>query len=267
MRMITAIGWASETGNQTYAANAYTICQTQSGAEGGFIISYVLKPLDESKQKQLLCFYANRAGQRNDMLFPLAAKMRQYLQQEKPCNMSATTTPPAYEFAMGETVWETLKKNAQWKKGFDDSMTYRNNVVSVPWHVKYPFEQKIIQEATSSSSSPRQAGKKTVIVDIGGNQGIDLDRFASSFPDLECDLVLQDLPETLSQLREKGARVDARIRMMEYDFFTAQPLHGQSIRFPTLCLGMMSYTDLYISQELIYTTSNPSCTTGTIPPP
>lgn len=62
--------------------------------------------------------------------------------------------------------------------------------------------------------------------DIGGNQGVDLNRFACCFPDLECDLVLQDLPETLSQLRAKGARLDARIRMVEYDFFTAQPLHG-----------------------------------------
>lgn len=42
MRMMTAIGWASEIGNQTYTANTYTICQTQAGAEGGFIISYVL---------------------------------------------------------------------------------------------------------------------------------------------------------------------------------------------------------------------------------
>ncbi|KUL87630.1 hypothetical protein ZTR_05838 [Talaromyces verruculosus] len=142
--------------------------------------------------------------------------------------MSDTTTPPAYDFAMGETVWETLKKNVQWKKGFDDSMTYRNNVVSVPWHVKYPFEQRIIQ---ATSSSPRQAGKNMVIVDIGGNQGVDLDRLASSFPDLECDLVLQDIPETLSQLREKGARLDRRIRMMEYDFFTAQPLHGADIHY------------------------------------
>lgn len=157
MRMMTAIGWASETGNQTYTANAYTICQTQSGAEGGFIISYVLLHLQLLTEYSL---YANGTAWRNDMLFPLASKMRQYLQKEKPCNMSATTTPPAYDFAMGETVWEILKKNVQWKKGFDDSMTYRNNVVSVPWHVKYPFEQRI--QTTS---------RKMAIVDIGGKSG------------------------------------------------------------------------------------------------
>lgn len=156
------------------------------------------------------------------MLFPLASKMRQYLQQKKPCNASQTL--PAYDHAMGETVWETLQKNAQWKKGFDDSMTYRNNVLSIPWHVKYPFEQRI--QATSS----RQA-EKLVIVDIGGNQGVDLNRFANSFPNLECDLVLQDLRETLLHLKtdDRARQLDARIRTMEYDFFTAQPIHGLSI--------------------------------------
>lgn len=42
MRMMTAIGCAEETGYQSYTANEYTICQNRSGAEGGFIISYVL---------------------------------------------------------------------------------------------------------------------------------------------------------------------------------------------------------------------------------
>lgn len=162
-------------------------------------------------------------SERNDMLFPLASKMRQYLQQQKPCNIS--TTPPAYDYAMGETVWETLKKNTQWKKGFDDNMSYRNKFLSIPWHVKYPFEQKTVTRDTSSAG-------KVVIVDIGGNQGVDLDRFAKSFPYMECDLILQDLPETLSLLLKKKDRMqlDPRIRAMEYDFFTAQPVHGSSIR-------------------------------------
>ncbi|PCH05330.1 Hypothetical protein PENO1_023250 [Penicillium occitanis (nom. inval.)] len=77
----------------------------------------------------------------NDMLFPPASKMRLYLQQKKPCNMS--DSPSAYDYAMGESVWETLKHNALWKKGFDDT-------------------------------------KNLVIVDIGGNQGVDLIRFAVS---------------------------------------------------------------------------------------
>lgn len=51
-----------------------------------------------------------------------------------------------------------------------------------------------------------------VIVDIGGNQGVDLDRFARIYPHLEGELVLQNLPETLSKIEE--GKLDARIRMM-----------------------------------------------------
>lgn len=50
------------------------------------------------------------------------------------------------------------------------------------------------------------------------------------YPHLECELVLQDLPET-SSLIEKG-KLDARIRMMEDDFFTAQTVLGSSIFHP-----------------------------------
>jgi hypothetical protein len=180
------------------------------------------------------------------MLFPLASKMRQYLQEKKPCNMSQTL--PAYDYAMGETVWETLKKNTTWKKGFDDSMNYRNKVVSVPWHLKYPFEQRV------GSLLQARTSDKLVIVDIGGNQGLDLDRFAKGFPHLECDLVLQDLPETLLQLKENRAQLDPRIKVMEYDFFTAQPVHGSSMQtktnpFPFL---LVNKTDLYTPGADIY---------------
>jgi hypothetical protein len=161
----------------------------------------------------------------NDMLFPPASKMRLYLQQKKPCNMS--DSPSAYDYAMGESVWETLKQNALWKKGFDDSMTYRNQFLSVPWHLKYPVEQRIpsLLARRNNAAATSQTAKNLVIVDIGGNQGVDLIRFAESFPHLDCDLILQDLPETL---KGNPKHLDSRIKSMAYDFFTAQPIHGGS---------------------------------------
>jgi len=39
MRMMTAIGFADETGYQTYTANANTICQSDPGSIGGLILS------------------------------------------------------------------------------------------------------------------------------------------------------------------------------------------------------------------------------------
>ncbi|EED19637.1 conserved hypothetical protein [Talaromyces stipitatus ATCC 10500] len=79
--------------------------------------------------------------------------------------------------------------------------------VCVPWCLKYPFEQRI--------PSIRSTATKIVIVDIGGNQGVNLDRLPSSFSHLDCDLVLQDLPKTLIEIR---THLDPRIRSMAYDF-------------------------------------------------
>ncbi|THC87698.1 hypothetical protein EYZ11_012854 [Aspergillus tanneri] len=165
MRMITAIGFADETGYQTYIANGCTLAQSNPGSIGGLIIS---------------------------------------------------ETTPAYDFAMGETVWQTLAKDIEWKTGFDNNMTARNKTLSVPWHVKYPVKEKL---------AARPVSTKPVIVDVGGNQGVDLQRFADTFPDLECRLILQDLPETLAGIPGK---LDSRIKPTVYDFFTEQTVKGKS---------------------------------------
>ncbi|KAA8646777.1 hypothetical protein EYZ11_009646 [Aspergillus tanneri] len=192
MRMITGIGFADETGYQTYTANANTICQSHPGNMGGLILS-------------------------NEMVYPLASQIRQYLQQKKPCDIS--DSPPAYDFTMGETVWETFKNNARWKKGFDDNMTARNKTLSIPWHVKFPVKERLTE---------LQSLAKPVIVDIGGNQGVDLERFIREFPGLECDLILQDLPETLDGITDK---LDPRIKAVAYDFFTEQKIKGADIYY------------------------------------
>ena len=44
MRVITAIGFADETGYQSYRANKVTEVQNTAGARGGFILSYDTHP-------------------------------------------------------------------------------------------------------------------------------------------------------------------------------------------------------------------------------
>jgi hypothetical protein len=120
---------------------------------------------------------------------------------------------------MGETVWETLKKDPEWKKGFDDNMTARNKQLSIPWHLKYPAKEKLL------ASRHVTTAKRPVIVDICGNQGVDLQRFVESFPDLGFELILQDLPETLKGIPEP---LDPKIKPMVYDFFTEKTVKGES---------------------------------------
>ncbi|OJJ95617.1 hypothetical protein ASPACDRAFT_47507 [Aspergillus aculeatus ATCC 16872] len=103
------------------------------------------------------------------MIYPLATNIRQYLREHHRPEAKASSTAAAasaYEYAMRETVWQTLAKNADWKKGFKDSMTGRNKTLSIPCHLRYPVQDKL-----------SAADKPLVVVDIGGNQGVDLQRF------------------------------------------------------------------------------------------
>ena len=143
------------------------------------------------------------------MIYPLGSHIRQYLSQNKPCD--ASRAPAAFDHAMGEAVWEVLAKNTVWKKGFDDCMTTRNKTLSIPWHIKYPVKDNL-------------SAAKPVIVDVGGSQGMDLERFVESFPDLDCDLILQDLPETLEGI---PGPLHPRIQLMAHDFFKLQVVKGQ----------------------------------------
>lgn len=150
----------------------------------------------------------------NDIVFPVASRIRQYLQQNKPVDIAKTL--PAYDFAMGETIWQTLAKNIEWKTGFDDNMTARNKTLSVPWHLKYPVGERLAAGSLSA---------KPIIVDVGGNQGVDLQRFADTFPELECELILQDLPETIAGI---PGQLDSRIKPTAHGFFTEQTAKGKS---------------------------------------
>ena len=72
-------------------------------------------------------------------------------------------------------------------------------------------------------------GRGTV-VDVGGSRGFQCVAIAQSFPDLT--FVVQDLPDMI-----KGAKdtlptdVESRIRFMEHDFFTEQPVSADIYLF------------------------------------
>ncbi|KAJ5088111.1 hypothetical protein N7456_011727 [Penicillium angulare] len=193
MRMMGAIAFVDEVGYEEYTANANTSTLCMPGNLGGTQLT-------------------------NNMTFRLGDKIGEFLDQNKPCDISGGKTPSAYEFAFGETTWETFTKNSAWKKGFDDSMSIRNKTISIPWYKKYPVKQHF-----------SLTEMKKVIVDIGGNQGIDLQRFADDFPDMDCELVLQDLPETIKGI--PAGTLGPKVRPVVYDFFTEQNIKGADIYY------------------------------------
>ncbi|PYH85808.1 O-methyltransferase family protein [Aspergillus uvarum CBS 121591] len=157
------------------------------------------------------------------MLYPLASQIHQYLNQHKPC--APGESPAPYTFAMRETLWETLSSDPVWKQAFDNSMTSRNKSFSVPWHSKYPVRERL---PPPSPINPEQPLKPFTIVDIGGSQGVDLQRFATAFPDVPCELILQNLRETVNGILPG---LDPRIRPMVCDFFTPQLVKGADIYY------------------------------------
>ncbi|KAJ9213428.1 hypothetical protein DTO166G4_4871 [Paecilomyces variotii] len=107
---------------------------------------------------------------------------------------------PAYyetftEFMRGWTAWKT------------------------PWTTVYNTD-KLLEGANISALSP-------LVVDVGGNTGIDLSYVLAKHPGLPAgSLVLQDLPEVIANVK-----VDERIKTMAHDFFLPQPVQGSRAYF------------------------------------
>ncbi|KAI0189065.1 putative O-methyltransferase [Astrocystis sublimbata] len=84
----------------------------------------------------------------------------------------------------------------------------------LPW-VEY-FDTNTLVEGADLSAAP-------LCIDVGGHHGIDLSRIVDKHPNIpNGSLVLQDLPKCLSEV--KG--LSEKIRMMDYDLFTPQPVKG-----------------------------------------
>ncbi|KAG8669363.1 hypothetical protein FPOAC2_08690 [Fusarium poae] len=68
---------------------------------------------------------------------------------------------------------------------------------------------------------------KPLVVDVGGNTGIDISHVLKARPDLPAGtLILQDLPEIIRQVD-----VDERITAQVHDFFKPQPVIGSRVYF------------------------------------
>uniref|UniRef100_A0A8H7K161 O-methyltransferase C-terminal domain-containing protein n=1 Tax=Bionectria ochroleuca TaxID=29856 RepID=A0A8H7K161_BIOOC len=88
-----------------------------------------------------------------------------------------------------------------------------------PWTKLYD-PKKLIEGATITESAP-------LVVDLGGNTGIDISHVLTAQPDLPAGaLILQDLPEIIAR-----AKVDPKITATAHDFFLPQPVKGSRAYF------------------------------------
>lgn len=117
------------------------------------------------------------------------------------------------------------------------------------WASWFPLHEWLIAEIDTPPSK-----ESIFLVDVGGNTGYDLLRLhellreqTGDKMDVLCKeggLVLQDLPAVIDSIGEEdGRRLDTLgIRRQRYDFFTPQPIRGESPIFAILSLTQLSHT-------------------------
>lgn len=83
-----------------------------------------------------------------------------------------------------------------------------------PWTKVYDTSKLV--EGANLDNAP-------LVVDVGGNTGIDISHVLARHPELPAgSLVLQDLPEIIAK-----AKVDKKITATAHDFFLPQPVKGE----------------------------------------
>ncbi|KAH8880853.1 putative O-methyltransferase [Thozetella sp. PMI_491] len=112
--------------------------------------------------------------------------------------------------------WSRLTSNPSLQRSFGGFMEAWSRQKR-PWP-EY-FDTNLLLESIDPSTP--------IVVDVGGNVGLDLESFLAKHPDVPPGaLVLQDRPEAL-----KLAKTNEKIKIAEYDFFTPQPVIGSRAYF------------------------------------
>lgn len=101
------------------------------------------------------------------------------------------------------------------------------------WTEVYDTTKLVSEADLGQEPFNEQTPRAPLFVDIGGLHGLDTARLVAKHPELPAstELVVQDLPEVVSDQQQHQPPLDPRIRRMAYDFFTPQPLVGARAYF------------------------------------
>ncbi|MCJ1343168.1 hypothetical protein MMC31_001360 [Peltigera leucophlebia] len=195
MRVISSIGFAVELDEQTYMATALTKTITNPALEGGMKICY-------------------------DQFIPVQVKMLDYFRvhgYKSP--IDNLNCPFQLTLATHLPFYEHLRQSPEKFKDFNTFME-GNRGGRKHWIDWFPVESHILSAIPSAEND-------TLLVDVGGGKGHDLERFLSKYPQTKGRLVLQDLPSTINSIQQ----LSPDIRPMSHDFFTPQPVKGARVYY------------------------------------
>ncbi|MCJ1336119.1 hypothetical protein MMC09_001395 [Bachmanniomyces sp. S44760] len=203
MRLLCAVGVADEVAENTYRANGVTNFMNQPGMIGA--------------EKHHFDLHTN-----------VGAKLLEYMRSgagvEQFNDEPGKQAPWEYTHD-GKSFWKVLEEDPEYKRDFDLYMAARRQGGLVPeWFEIYPVAKEL-----ELSKSTLKTGKDDVLfVDVAGGRGHDVAKFRKTFPDLPGRCILQDLPETIAQVKKSPPE---GVELMDYDFFTPQPIKGARFYF------------------------------------
>ncbi|KAI9718802.1 MAG: hypothetical protein M1828_006564 [Chrysothrix sp. TS-e1954] len=129
--------------------------------------------------------------------------------------------PFQYTFNTDQHHFEWLKQTPDQFEAFNTFMVAQRKGRGEDWYRYFPIREKL------SLRSKADGEPKITFVDVGGGFGEDLKNFGADFVDIDMRLVLQDLPETVAQVRSD----DSRIECVAHDFFTSQTTRGAEVYY------------------------------------
>jgi hypothetical protein len=192
MRVLVSIGFVTELGTNIYAANALTMAITTPALEAAAKTMH-----DNSAQVEMRLHEYFRIHGYN-------------------CPTDGTDCAFQWTFNTNLTYFQRIHSNPETMNDFNTFMAgYRNK--RGHWVDWFPIENEILCTFDAGND-------QTLIVDVGGGNGHDLERFLARFPQAKGHLILQDLPGTISSLD----RLSPGIQAMSHDIFTPQPIKGNS---------------------------------------
>lgn len=145
-------------------------------------------------------------------------KMHEYFRSNGyVCPTDSSNCAFQWTFDTKMPFFEHIHSNPETMKDFNTFMS-GNRVNRKHWIDWFPVEAEIL---SSTSGNPHG----TVLVDVGGGKGHDLERFLARYPQAKDRLILQDLTEVLENVK----KLDEGIKLMAHDFFTPQPIKGKRV--------------------------------------
>ncbi|KAL2870602.1 S-adenosyl-L-methionine-dependent methyltransferase [Aspergillus lucknowensis] len=184
MRVVTALGLCASSEPEVYRPTSKTGMLTQPIGRDG-----------------VRCIY--------DLTMPTLAKLPEYF-REHDYRIPREYSRSPMRWAVGQSQFEWLAQRRHQQVLFNSYMLSRREG-KLAWFDVYPMDRLM---------DPPLVDESILLIDVGGNQGHDLNRFQKKYPDAPGRLILQDLPAVLAGHTCEG------IEVMPYNFMDLQPVKG-----------------------------------------